>query len=117
MATINQRIGVMVGTPTARAFTGRTTELNWSVVVAFGRSWAPCRRSVQIRAASMVTRAFDSDALVIAILSARVLIGFGPNSGGCTSATGRDAPRSVASFSATAFMDAIAASFSCGVFF
>jgi hypothetical protein len=124
MATINQRIGVMGGYSNAlERVTGRATELNWRwwfLVGVLGGSlvWRLLAGESTVPSGfGWLTRAFDSDALVIAILfGGGVLIGFGAKyAGGCTSGNGLGgcSQGSVASFSATAtFMGtAIAASF------
>jgi uncharacterized membrane protein YedE/YeeE len=124
MATINQRIGVMGGySNVLERFTGRAPELNWKwwfLAGVFGGSliWRLLAgESTVPNGFGWLTRTFDSDAVVIALLfGGGVLIGFGAKvAGGCTSGNGLGgcSQGSVASFAATAtFMGtAIAASF------
>lgn len=124
MATINSRIGVMGGYSTAlERVTGRASELDWKwwfLAGVFGGSliWRLLAgQSTVPNGFGWLTRTFDSDAVVIAILFAGgIMIGFGAKlAGGCTSGNGLGgcSQGSVASFSATAtFMGtAIAASF------
>jgi uncharacterized membrane protein YedE/YeeE len=124
MATINQRIGVMGGySNVLERFTGRTSELSWKwwfLAGVFGGSliWRLLAGQSTVPSGfGWLTRSFDSDAVVIALLfGGGVLIGFGAKvAGGCTSGNGLGGCSlgSVASFSATAtFMGtAIAASF------
>jgi uncharacterized protein len=124
MATINSRIGVMGGYSTAlERVTGRASELDWKwwfLAGVFGGSliWRLLAgQSTVPNGFGWLTRTFDSDAVVIAILFAGgIMIGFGAKLAcGCTSGNGLGgcSQGSVASFSATAtFMGtAIAASF------
>jgi uncharacterized membrane protein YedE/YeeE len=124
MATINQRIGVMGGySNVLERATGRASELDWKwwfVVGVLGGSlvWRLLAGESTVPSGfGWLTRTFDSDAVVIALLfGGGVLIGFGAKlAGGCTSGNGLGgcSQGSVASFSATAtFMGtAILASF------
>jgi uncharacterized membrane protein YedE/YeeE len=123
-ATINQRIGVMGGYSTIlERVTGRTDELNWkwwflAGVLGGSLLWRLLAgESTVPHGFGWLTRTFDSDLAVIALLfGGGVLIGFGAKvAGGCTSGNGLGgcSQGSVASFAATAtFMGtAIAASF------
>jgi uncharacterized protein len=124
MATLNQRIGVMGGySNVLERATGRGSDLNWKwwfVVGVLGGSliWRLLAGQSTVPSGfGWLTRTFDSDAVVIALLfGGGVLIGFGAKvAGGCTSGNGLGgcSQGSVASFSATAtFMGtAILASF------
>jgi uncharacterized membrane protein YedE/YeeE len=124
MATINERIGVMGGYSTiVERATGRVTELNWKwwfLAGVFGGSlvWRLLAgQSTVPDGFGWLTRTFDSDAVVIALLfGGGILVGFGAKlADGCTSGNGLGgcSQGSVASFAATAtFMGtAIAASF------
>jgi uncharacterized membrane protein YedE/YeeE len=124
MATINQRIGVMGGySNVLERATGRASELDWKWWFVFGvlggsLIWRLLAGESTVPSGfGWLTRTFDSDAVVIALLfGGGVLIGFGAKlAGGCTSGNGLGgcSQGSVASFSATAtFMGtAILASF------
>src|SRR3954469_11526945 len=97
MATINQRIGVMGGySNVLEPVTGRRSELDWKwwfVFAVLGGSliWRLLAGESTVPSGfGWLTRTFDGDAVVIALLFAGgVLIGFGAKlAGGCTSGNG-----------------------------
>ena len=122
MATINHRIGALGGySNLVEWITGHADGPDWRAAflggVFLGGLLLVLLRGAVGEGYGWLTRAFSSDALVIAILfGAGILIGFGAKTaGGCTSGNGLGgcSTGSAASLAATAtfFATAVAASF------